>query len=103
MTNQARTISRYHCIICRKKVSTANHAYIREDRPFGARLCLQHAEIVGEHFSDIVITTLKLAVIRKRLRAAGHEVDKVGKSPTDSQTKRVKQEAQKLISQIYSG
>lgn len=77
MKYQAGQLSRYHCVICGKKLCNAHQAYIREDRPYGPRLCREHAQIVGEHFADVMITTLKLALVRKRLRQAGYQVDAV--------------------------
>lgn len=103
MRGQIRKPSRYQCVICGKKVPSANRAYIREDRPFGARLCQEHAEIIGKHFSDVTITTLKLALIKKRLRQAGYEVDNVGTNPRVSPNKKILNEPQKLIQQIYAG
>ncbi|MBU4332438.1 hypothetical protein KKD19_01605 [Patescibacteria group bacterium] len=75
MQNQNRQLDRYRCVICGRKVGNAHQAFIREDRPYGARLCREHAQIVAEHFADATITTLKLAIIRGKMREAGYQVD----------------------------
>jgi len=90
---------RYHCVICGKKVKNAHQAFIREDRPFGARLCKQHAEIIAEHFADTMITTLKLALVRKRLRQEGYEVDATGYA--QSQEDYDSKDAQEFLSKIF--
>ncbi|NQU77814.1 hypothetical protein HQ544_03900 [Candidatus Falkowbacteria bacterium] len=99
MKNQPRKPSRYHCAICNKKVATANLAYVREDNPHGPRLCQAHAVIINEHFSDGLITTLKLVIIRKRLREQGHDVDAVNRRLSISIEK---DQSSEILSQIFS-
>ncbi len=82
MNSIARQPSRYHCVVCGQRVKTARETYVREDRPYGARLCHSHAQIVSAHFTDSFITTLELAIIRNRLRQAGHEVGAPGSAQT---------------------
>lgn len=102
--SNVRQPSRYHCVICGQKVKTARETYVREDRPHGARLCHGHAQIISTHFTDNVITTLELAIIRNRLRQAGHEVDASNPAYTRPQVEigYSVEKSQEILSKILS-